>query len=173
MKNGQWLFVSIGEAPAVQSFDCGIPELNEYLKKYAGQNHRKGLGKTTVLVPAEGLAPVVGYHTLSMAQVDLRSLPEIHRKGLPKYPVPAVRLGRLAVDKKWQGKGLGELLLVDAIRRSVIAAQSVAAKFMILDAKNQSAEEFYIRYGFEPFESDSRSLVAAIDTLNSLFRSRG
>lgn len=156
------------EATTLQSFDCGIPKLNEYLIRYAGQNHRKGLGKTNVLIPSVGSPVAVGYHTLSMAQVDLRSLTEKLRKGLPHYPVPAVRLARLAVDRKWQGKGLGELLLVDAIRRAVLAAQSVAAKLMIVDAMNQQAEGFYLQYGFEPFESDSRSLAAAIDTLKTI-----
>jgi ribosomal protein S18 acetylase RimI-like enzyme len=110
-----------------------------------------------------------GYFTLSMAQVDLKSLPESHRKGLPKYPVPAVRLGRLAVDRKWQGKGLGELLLLDAVHRVVTAVQSVAAKYMIVDAKNKKAEEFYLRYGFHSLEGDSHSLVAAIEPLKGLF----
>ena len=156
------------EAPLLQSFDCGIPELNEYLKRYAGQNHRKGLGKTGVLIPSAGSPVAVGYHTLSMAQVDLRFLAEKHRKGMPRYPVPAVRLARLAVDRKWQGQGLGELLLVDAIRRAVLAAQSVAAKLMIVDAMNQRAEGFYIQYGFEPFKSESCSLAASMDTLKTI-----
>jgi GNAT superfamily N-acetyltransferase len=169
MPGPKWKFVSITEKTELQSFDCGIPELNDYLKRYAGQNHRKGLGSTYVLIPAEGEPVAAGYHTLSMAQVDLRFLPESHRKNLPKYPVPAVRLGRLAVDRKWQGTGLGEILLMDAIRRAVTAVQSVAAKFMIVDAKNKRAEEFYLRYGFHPFEGGSNSLVAAIDTLKGLF----
>ncbi len=159
----------ITEKMELQSFDCGIFELNDYLKRYAGQNHRKGLASTYVLVPADGEPVAAGYHTLSMAQVDLRSLPESHRKYLPKYPVPAVRLGRLAVDLKWQGTGLGEILLLDAIRRSIAAIQSVAAKYMIVDAKNKKAEEFYLRYGFQPFEGGPHSLVAAIDTLKGLF----
>ncbi len=161
--------VPVTEKAELQSFDCGIPELNDYLKRYAGQNHRKGLGSTYVLVPAEGEPLAVGYHTLSMAQVDLQNLPESHRKNLPKYPVPAVRLGRLAVDRKWQGTGLGEILLMDAIHRSVAAVQSVAAKYMIVDAKIKKAEEFYLRYGFHPFEGGAHSLVAAFDTLKGLF----
>jgi ribosomal protein S18 acetylase RimI-like enzyme len=165
----KWKFVSIAEKTELQFFDCGILELNDYLKRYAGQNHRKGLGSTYVLVPAEGEPIVAGYHTLSMAQVELHTLPESHRKNLPKYPVPAVRLARLAVDRKWQGTGLGEILLMDAIRRSVVAVQSVAAKYMIVDAKNKKAEEFYARYRFHSFEGGSHSLVAAMDTLKGLF----
>ncbi len=169
MTGQKWKFVPITEKPNLEAFDCGISELNDYLKKYAGQNHRKGLGSTYVLIPAEGEPVAAGYYTLSMAQVELRSLPESHRKNLPKYPVPAVRLGRLAVDRQWQGTGLGEILLMDAIRRSVAAVQSVAAKYMIVDAKNEKAEEFYLRYGFQPFEGGSYSLVVAIDTLKGLF----
>ncbi len=169
MTGPKWKFVPITEKPNLEAFDCGIPELNDYLKKYAGQNHRKGLGSTYVLIPAEGESFAAGYYTLSMAQVELGSLAESQRKNLPKYPVPAVRLGRLAVDRKWQGTGLGEILLVDAIHRAVAAVQSVAAKFMIVDAKNKKAEEFYLRYGFHPFEGGSHSLAAAIDTLKELF----
>jgi GNAT superfamily N-acetyltransferase len=164
-----WRMVSIADKPEIQAFDCGIPELDDFLKRFAGQNQRKGLGSTFVLVPAEGAPVAAGYFTLSMAQVELGALPEAHRKGLPRYPVPAVRLARLAVDRRWQGKGLGELLLMDAIYRAVRAVQSVAAKFMIVDAKNKKAEEFYQRYGFFPFGGDSHSLVAAIETLKSLF----
>jgi GNAT superfamily N-acetyltransferase len=169
MTGPKWKFVPITEKPGLKTFDCGIPELNDYLKKYAGQNHRKGLGSTYVLIPAEGEPVAAGYHTLSMAQVKLRSLPESQCKNLPKYPLPAVRLGRLAVDRQWQGTGLGEILLIDAIHRSVAAVQSVAAKYMIVDAKNKKAEEFYSRYGFQSFEGGSHSLVAAIDTLKELF----
>ncbi len=170
MPGPKWKIVAIAEKTELQSFDCGIFELNDYLKRYAGQNHRNGLGSTYVLVPAGGDPVAAGYHTLSMAQVELRSLPESHRKNLPRYPVPAVRLGRLAVDLKWQRTGLGEILLMDAIRRSIAAVQSVAAKYMIVDAKNKKAEEFYLRYGFHPFEGGSHSLVAAIDTLKELFK---
>src|ERR1041384_7809828 len=170
MESSPWRFVSIADKPEVRSFDCGVPELNDYLKRYAGQNYRKGLGNTFVLVPGGKKADAAGYHTLSMAQVDLHSLSKSHRKGLPKYPVPAVRLSRLAVDRKWQGQGLGEMLLMDAIHRVVAAVQSVAAKFMIVDAKSEKATGFYLKYGFHPFESGPPSLAVSIDTLKSLFK---
>ena len=169
MPGPKWKFLPITEKMELQSFDCGVPELNDYLKRYAGQNHRKGIGSTFVLVPFVGDQVALGYHTLSMAQVDLRFLPESQRKNLPKYPIPAVRLARLAVERHWQGKGLGELLLMDAIRRAVTAVQTVAGRYMIVDAQNKKAGEFYLRYGFHPFEGSSHSLVAAIDTLKELF----
>lgn len=169
MQTPSWRILSITEGPHLHSFDCGVQDLNEYLRRYAAQNHRKDLGRTFVLVPAEGAPLALAYHTLCMAQVSFQTLPESLRKSLPRYPVPAVRLARLAVDRKWQSKGLGEILLVDAIFRALAASRSVAAKFMVVDALNENAESFYLRYGFQPFGDGPRSLIASLATLKNFF----
>jgi len=168
MPDPQWRFIPITEKPDIHAFDCGESGLNDYLRSYAGQNHRNGLGSTFVLVPYQGPPSAIGYYTLCMAQAEPQSLPEPMGRKLPGYPAPAVRLARLAVDRKWQSRGLGELLMVDAIRRTVIATRSVAAKFMIVDAKNMKAREFYAKYGFISFGGAPYRLVSPIETLTRL-----
>ena len=170
MPEPKWHVLSIKEGPQVTDFDCGVPPLNDFLRKYAGQNERKNIGSTFVLVPSDGSKVAMGYYTLCMAQVEFQTLSEKQRKGLPRHPIPAVRLARLAVDLSVQGKGLGELLLIDALHRSVRASRMIAAKYIIVDAKNPETEAFYRRYGFEPFESRTRSLVASIQTVAIAFK---
>jgi len=161
--------VPVTDGPDLRPFDCGVPPLNDYLKLYAGQNHRSGVASTFVLVLREGAPTALGYHSLSMAQVEYNSLPNRLQKGLPRYPVPSVRLARFAVDLKWQAKGLGEILLVDAIQRSVAAARNVAAIYMLVNAKDDQAVKFYHHYGFEPIDDGTRTLLAPLDTLRRLF----
>ncbi len=170
MPGPPWRVVSIIDGPFVDGFDCDIAVLNDYLKRYAGQNHRKGFGRTYVLIPSSGPPVAIGYHTLCMAHLEFEYLSPALRRRLPRYPVPAVRLARLAVDRRWQARKLGELLLVDAIRRSVHAAGLVAAKFMVVDAIDAKAAAFYERYGFKPIEGRSRALVASLDSLRQIDR---
>ena len=170
MPEPMWHILSIKENPKVADFNCGVLPLNDFLRKCAGQNERKNIGITFVLVPSDGSMVAMGYYTLCMAQVEFQVLSEKQRKGLPRHPIPVVRLARLAVELSMQGKGLGELLLIDALHRSVRAAQVIAAKYIVVDAKNPKAEGFYRRYGFEPFESRTQSLVASIQTIAQAFK---
>lgn len=100
----KWIFCSVDdERVNRENFDCGVPELNDYLKKYARQNERRGIAKTFVAIPEEGSGEVAGYYSVSMAEIHCDSLPIPYRRGLPRYPVPAIRLGKLAVDSARQG----------------------------------------------------------------------
>ena len=96
------------------SFDCGEPSLNEYLQRFARQNAENFLGRTYVAV-APGQTQIQGYYTISSSAVAREELPE---KRLPRYPIPVVLMGRLTVDQQAQGQGLGELLLLDALKRA-------------------------------------------------------
>src|ERR1700733_5303482 len=127
-------------------FSCGESELDEYLKRYAKANEKKGIGRNFVLSNED--SNVIGYYTLCMAQVDFEELPEAFQKGVPKYPIPAARLCRLAVDQSMQGKKLGGHLLMDAIERVLAADMSVAAYTLIVDAKTIQAKNFYQKYDF-------------------------
>ena len=100
-----------------QGFDCGRQELNDWLQQIARQHQAKALSKTFVAVPEGEPSRIYGYYALTLAELENRHLPEVWRKKLPRR-IPGVRLGRLAVDKRYQGKGLGELLLVDALTRA-------------------------------------------------------
>ena len=162
----KWIFCAIDDSRLKrEAFDCGIPELNEYLKKYARQNDRRGIAKTFVAIPEDETGDVAGYYSVSTAEIKRESLPENYRRGLPRYPVPAIRLGKLAAAISMQGRGLGRELLMESFRSSVRLSSEVGIFAVIVDSKNQPAKEFYLKYGFIPLEDDELSLFIPIATI--------
>jgi GNAT superfamily N-acetyltransferase len=149
-------------------FDCGISELNDYFKRYAKQNHKKGMAKTWIMVNSNNLEIPVGYYSLSMAEIQRDNLSDEMKKGLPRYPLPVVRIAKLAVDKNSQGQGLGELLLVDIFQRSLKIAQDIGVIGFLVDAINEKAKQFYLKYGFTPLVDSSLSLFLPINSLSSV-----
>ncbi len=139
-------------------FDCGQPVLNEWLKHRAGQFERRDLNRTFVAVHS-GQACVVGFYALTSHRVSYDCLPTDEAKGLPRIDVPVVLLGRLAVDKGEQGQGLGAYLLVDALRRSQHLADQIGIRAVEVDAIDDAARHFYLKYGF----------IALLDDPNHLF----
>ena len=129
-------------------FDCGVPALNDYLRKFASQHRRRGVSQTFVLVDDSAPTQVLGYYTLSAAQLEAGSLSDAERKRLPRYPIPCIRMGRLAVSLASRGEGHGRLLIGLAVERSLKARQKVAAYALVVDAKDEIAVEFYRHYGF-------------------------
>ncbi len=129
-------------------FFCGVPALDDYLHRFAVQHIRKGVTTVHVLVDDAAPATLLGYYTLSAAEVDSVELHTIERKRLPRYPVPCFRLGRLACSADRRGTGLGKLLLAGAVERCLRAKQHVAAYALIVDAKDDDAVAFYRHYGF-------------------------
>ncbi len=132
-------------------FDCGVPELNEYVQRYADQHRRRGITSVYVLVDTDAPNDVLGYYTLSAAEVDASSLSDADRKRLPRYPVPCFRMGRLASRADQQGRGVGRLLMGCAVDRCLKAREQVAAYALIVDAKDDRARSFYEHYGFTAF----------------------
>ena len=130
------------------SFVCGVPELDDYLHRLADQHRRKGISTVHVLVDSAAPQLILGYYTLSAAQLDVQQLSEATRKKLPRYPVPCFRMGRLACRADRQGQGLGKLLMGCAVERCLLARQEVAAFALIVDAKDAGAKAFYEHYGF-------------------------
>lgn len=113
---------------------------------------------------------VLGFYTLSSSTIQLDSLPEKLAKKLPKYPqLPATLLGRLAVDVTARGKRYGELLLMDALRRSLEAATEIGAMAVIVDAKDDGAAAFYARYGFEPLPEHERRMYLPMGQVAAIF----
>ena len=119
---------------------------------------------------AIGGAPekIAGYYSLSAASFEKDELPPALAKRLPHYPVPAAVLGRLAINRPHQGRGLGEMLLLDAIRRVVLASRIIAVYAIIVDAKSEAARAFYERYGFRTFASEPRRLFLPLETFEKL-----
>ena len=112
------------------------------------QHSRKGVSTIYVLVDTDQPGLILGYYTLSAAQVDVVQLSDLDRSKLPRYPVPCFRMGRLACRTDQQGKGLGKLLMGCAVDRCLQARKQVAAYALIVDAKNAQAKTFYKHYGF-------------------------
>ena len=132
-----------------QGFDCGVPALDEYLHRFAEQHRRRGISSVFVLTDSAQPERILGYYTLSAAEVDGQRLTEAERKKLPRYPVPCFRMGRLACRSDQQGRGLGKLLLGCAVDRCLKARLQVAAYALIVDAKDDAARDFYLHFGFK------------------------
>ncbi|MYG53121.1 MAG: GNAT family N-acetyltransferase, partial [Rhodospirillaceae bacterium] len=128
------------------AFSCGEAALDAYLGRQASQDVRRRVAQVFVAV-GDSPAAVAGFYSLSAASFEKDALPPDLAKRLPHYPVPAAVLGRLAVDRAYRGQGLGEMLLLDAIRRVVRVSAAIGVYALVVDAKNDEAQSFYERYG--------------------------
>jgi GNAT superfamily N-acetyltransferase len=154
-----WLFYEVTNSNLNRTlFDCGIFELNDYLQRYARQNHKKGVAKTWVMVKDDNEQIPIGYYSISMAELKQESLSDEVKKGFPRYPLPVIRVGKLAVDKQFQGQQLGELLLVDIFQRGSKISQEIGVVGFLVDAINEKAKHFYLKYGFTPLIDSPLSL---------------
>jgi len=150
-----------------EGFDCGVSELNQYLFRQVGQDVRKYYA--SLFVAVENVTnKVIGYYTLSNTSVDLDAVPLDSRRKLPRYTeIPAIRLGRLAVDVTAQGQGIGVQLLADAAIRSVLNVS--AWVFMTVDAKDNKARVFYMKLGFKSLLDDELHLYITRQFLEANF----
>lgn len=151
-------------------FDCGVPELDAYLRRQAGQDAKRFVAAPYVLCE-QGKPRVIGYYTLSTLSIDLDELPQTLAAQLPRYPViPAILIGRLALDCSFHGQGLGEHLLLDALHRCARQARVVAAAAVVVDAMHAKAAQFYCHYGFTSFPDSPRRLFIPMQAIIKLFR---
>ena len=150
----------LGANHARDGFACGVEALDVYLARQATQDVRRRVSACYVAVEAK-TGRLAGYYTLAAGGVPLTDLPEALIKRLPRYPsVPVARVGRLAVDKAFHGKKLGGALLADAAIRSVRSEVAVFA--LVVDAKDDAAEAFYLHHGFERFGTTARQLIVSL-----------
>ena len=143
-------------------FSCGIAALDDYLHQRAGQHQRDGIATTHVLTDDAQPVRILGFCALSAAQMHLSELQQADLKRLPAYPVPAMRMGRLAVSASEQGKGYGQLLLGHVVNLALSVRQTMGVRVLIVDAKDAQAAAFYERYGFRPTTSTALSLYLPI-----------
>lgn len=150
-------------------FDCGNELLNNYLKTQAGQDAKRKLSACFVLTETETKA-IKGFYTLSNNSIPLNSFPTTIIQKLPKSytSIPTTLLGRLAIDKKYQGQGIGKILLIDALKRSFQNAQIIGSFAIVVDPIDENAEAFYTKYDFIKLP-DSGKMFMAMKTLNVLF----
>lgn len=143
-------------------FDCGESVLNEFLQRQASQLLRKGFGKTYVALADDGVT-VVGFVTVSAGQIQTTQLPP-HLK-LPRYPAPALRIGRLAVDRREQGRGTGQQLMSFSLQLALEFSRQVGVYAVVVDAKHEKAKLFYEALGFTATLDDPLCLYLPISTL--------
>jgi GNAT superfamily N-acetyltransferase len=149
------------------AFNCGVPELDNYLKTQATQDQKRNVSQPYVLTDEAGT--IYGYYTLSTGSVNLEQLPETTRKGLPHYPqLPVILLGRLATDQRFQGQGIGASLLADALKRSYEVSQSIGALAVVVQAKNDQAASFYRKHEFVSSQTDPHVLMLPMKTIATL-----
>lgn len=133
----------------IEKFSCGIKELDTYLKQQAGQETKKMVTAVYIIRKIKS-AEVIGYYTLSTNSIELTNLPESSIRKLPKYKaLPALLIGRLAIDINYQGQGIGEKMLLDALNRSYLLSKQVGCFAVIVDAKDKKSSNFYEKYGFK------------------------
>jgi GNAT superfamily N-acetyltransferase len=147
------------------SFDCGASVLNEYLQRYARQNHESGGAKTFVAAFDATSPTILGYYTISPGAIAFAEVPAAVTKRLGRYEVPVFRLGRLAVAVSMQGRGLGGELLLAAGARALAVAQEVGGVALAIDAKDSRAAAWYERFGALPLLDDPLKLILPLDTI--------
>ena len=145
-------------------FDCGNIALNSYLQKTARQHITKGMSRTFVLIDSDNPKEIIGFHTLSICEVESECLPTSLSK---KYPdqVPAVKLARLAVSIKYQKQGYGNYLISSAIDKTILISENVGIIGLFIDAKGESTKKYYQQYGFIPLKGYSQTLFIPLQTL--------
>lgn len=165
MSRAPFRVVPLDAAHDRSAFDCDRAALNRYLREQVSQDVRRRVAACFVAVTAE--SQIAGYYTLASASLWLADLPPSTARKLPRYPtVPAVRMGRLAVDHRFQGQGLGGALLADALARA--ARAEIAAHALTVDAKDEAAAAFYRHHGFLALPETPLTLFLPLATVRLL-----
>ncbi|WP_217511790.1 GNAT family N-acetyltransferase [Vibrio metschnikovii] len=146
-------------------FNCGIDVLNNYLKVMANQQAKKDNTRTFVLEDENNTSLIIGFYTLTMTPIDLKALPDKLQKKHQSSTSGGL-IARLAIDERYKGKGFGEWLLIDALRKLLAASDSVAFPVVIVDAKD-GAKHFYERYGFKAFQDAENKLFITISDIRA------
>jgi GNAT superfamily N-acetyltransferase len=168
----------MNEAPAISklaithdptNFDCDSEELNSFIRLYAVAGQRANISQTYVAV--NGME-IVGYHTLVVDDIVYDDAPERLAKGLPRYPIPMLLLARLGVDCRWQGKGLGAALVVDAMRRTLQVADIAGVRALLVHAKDDTARSFYLHLGFQAFPDEPLVLYRLVKDFRAMLQEK-
>lgn len=153
LNSDQWRVILLSSVHDRSAFDCGVAEMNRYLQEQAGQDARRNISRTYIVAADAAPTQIGGYYTLTLRSIGFQELPK--EKRLPRYPIPLVHLGRLAVATSQQGKRLGKLLLLDALDRSVKTSEQAGGYAVEVVALDQNAAEFYAKYGFVPLDDNN------------------
>ena len=147
------------------AFSCGTDDLDNYFRRQASQDTKRRIARIFVVRSESDDKTVLGYYTLSALSIDLSALPSDLAKKLPKHPIPAALIGRLAVSSESQRTGIGKILLADAIQRTLAVRDEIAVYAMVVDALNTEAEAFYQSFGFTKLSSDTNRLILPLKSI--------
>lgn len=164
-RSSRWREAALTRRHDRAGFDCGVPALNDYLQRYARQNHESGGAKTFVATPLDSPGTILGYYTIAPGAVDFADVPEAAKRGLGRYEVPVFRLGRLAVSTAEQGRGLGGELLMAAGQRALAVSDAVGGVALAIDAKDDAAARWYERFGALRLLDDPLALILPLVTI--------
>jgi len=145
-------------------FKCGNLDLDEFLRTKAAKHQSQRISRTFVLVSEADPTRILGYYSLSNCQIDRELLSDDVGNTLPRHPIPAVLLGRLAVDIRERGKRFGTWLLMDALKRTVLVGQQSGVFALVVDAADAKAQDFYVRQGFLPITDRPLTLYLPLET---------
>jgi predicted GNAT family N-acyltransferase len=151
----------LGRQHERDSFDCGKPLLNDFILRLASQYEKRNLARTYVLV-RPGEVTVLGYYTLASSAIEFETLPADQTKKLPRHPIPAVLLARLAVDNSMRGQKMGARLLRDCFERCLLLADQIGIHSVTVDALDEEAARFYEHFGFTRFPDQPDKLFLPI-----------
>ena len=166
MNSDAWDILPLSSSHDRSAFDCGVPEMNLYLREHAGQNAKRDIARTFVAIRQTEPRRIGGYYTLTLRSLAFDALPQ--EKHLPRYPIPVVHLGRLAVDGAFQGQRLGKRLLLDALTQSQKIADLAGCYAVEVMALDKNAAAFYLNYGFHPLADDSLHLYLTLKSIRKL-----
>jgi GNAT superfamily N-acetyltransferase len=156
-----------------QALDCGEATLNEFLQRYARRSHELGGAKTFLVIDDADNKTILGFYSLSPADIENSRTPKIVRRGLPRHDVPCFRLARLAVDRTAQKQGLGGQVLLAAGRRCLLASAEVGGVALLIDAKNDGVAAWYASYGAVPLADAPLTLLLPLATIDAALKAAG
>ncbi len=149
-----------------RSFSCSVPALDTYIRQQARQDIKRRISRVFVARSHDEPRTILGYYTLSSLSIDLAALPDAISRKLPRHPIPAALLGRLAVDKSARGSGIGKMLLMDAITRTITVSAEIAIYAMVVDTIDAEAAHFYQQYGFVSLSRDNQRLFLPLKSID-------
>lgn len=160
------VFTSLSTTSNLTDFDCGVESLNDFLNRLALVYQNRRFGVTVLCHRYEDSSQrTIGYYTIAPSQIYRDELPEKFMSGPRPNPIPAFRLCRLAIDKAYQGQGIGETALFDALKKCYDGSGLFGGALVIVDAKDERAKNFYVQYGFQPLPISPLCLVMPLKQL--------
>ena len=162
LADGSVRIEALGASHDRKSFVCGNASLDRYIREQAGQDIRRGIASVFVAVAVDQPTRILGYFTLSAESVAPSHFPPETARKLPRIPIPAALIGRLAIDRYFQRRRLGSILLADATQKAIAAAETVAMTVIIVDPIDDAARSFYAAFGFVSLQGPERRMFLTL-----------